>query len=137
MWSPGRMIPVKSRLCGSSSIGIVVCAPIQCRFSFAQISRDDSGLLRATHGVVGCLPSEDAMAELFHVGLTVKDLERSLTFYRDVAGMTAGKIQLGQSVEFDTLTNNPGARLRAVHLRAGSFMLQLLEYEAGGGTTLD
>jgi catechol 2,3-dioxygenase-like lactoylglutathione lyase family enzyme len=77
------------------------------------------------------------MAELFHVGLTVKDPERSLVFYRDVAGMTAGKIQLGQSAEFDTLTNNPGARLRAVHLKAGSFVLQLLEYEAGGGATLD
>ena len=77
------------------------------------------------------------MAELFHAGLTVKDLDRSLTFYREVAGMAAGKVQLGQSAEFDTLTNNPGARLRAVHLRAGSFMLQLLEYQAGGGTTLD
>ncbi len=77
------------------------------------------------------------MAELFHVGLTVKDLQRSLIFYRDVAGMEAGKVMTGQSPEFDTLTSNPGARLRAVHLKAGAFMLQLLEYEAGGGSTLD
>jgi catechol 2,3-dioxygenase-like lactoylglutathione lyase family enzyme len=77
------------------------------------------------------------MAELFHVGLTVKDLERSLKFYRDVAGMTAGQTFDGQSEEFDTLTNNPGARLRGVHLKAGPFMLQLLEYKARGGTTLD
>jgi catechol 2,3-dioxygenase-like lactoylglutathione lyase family enzyme len=75
--------------------------------------------------------------ELFHVGLTVKDLQRSLAFYRDVAGMEPGEIIDGQSPEFDTLTNNPGARLRAVHLKAGSFMLQLLEYQAGGGATLD
>ncbi|HKV55585.1 MAG TPA: VOC family protein [Candidatus Binataceae bacterium] len=77
------------------------------------------------------------MAELFHVGLTVKNLERSLGFYRDVAGMTAGAIFDGQSAEFDTLTSNPGARLRGVHLTAGKFMLQLLEYRAGGGATLD
>jgi catechol 2,3-dioxygenase-like lactoylglutathione lyase family enzyme len=83
------------------------------------------------------MPTEDAMLELFHVGLTVKDLRRSLAFYRDVAGMEAGEIIDGQSPEFDTLTNNPGARLRAVHLKADSFMLQLLEYQAGGGTTLD
>ena len=72
------------------------------------------------------------MAELFHVGLTVKDLERSLRFYRDAAGMTAGEIFDGQSREFDSLTNNRGARLRGVHLKAGPFMLQLLEYKAGG-----
>jgi catechol 2,3-dioxygenase-like lactoylglutathione lyase family enzyme len=77
------------------------------------------------------------MAELFHVGLTVKDLERSLKFYRDVAGMTAGAIFDGQSAEFDALTNNPGARLRGVHLKAGPFMLQLLEYKAGGAGALD
>jgi catechol 2,3-dioxygenase-like lactoylglutathione lyase family enzyme len=77
------------------------------------------------------------MLELFHVGLTVKDLQRSLAFYRDVAGMAAGEIFHGQSLEFDTLTNNPGARLRGVHLNAGQFMLQLLEYEAGGGATLN
>jgi len=77
------------------------------------------------------------MAELFHVGLTVKDLEQSLKFYREVAGMTASEIFDGQSREFDTLTNNPGARLRGVHLKAGPFMLQLLEYKAGGGDMLD
>jgi catechol 2,3-dioxygenase-like lactoylglutathione lyase family enzyme len=77
------------------------------------------------------------MAELFHVGLTVKDLERSLRFYRDVAQMTGGEIFDGRSKEFDTLTNNPGAQLRCVHLKAGSFILQLLEYKAGGGGVLD
>jgi catechol 2,3-dioxygenase-like lactoylglutathione lyase family enzyme len=77
------------------------------------------------------------MAELFHVGLTVNDLEQSLRFYRDVAGMAAGEIFDGQSQEFDALTNNRGARLRGVHLKAGPFMLQLLEYEAGGGGSLD
>jgi catechol 2,3-dioxygenase-like lactoylglutathione lyase family enzyme len=42
-----------------------------------------------------------------------------------------------KSKEFDTLTNNPGAELKVAHLTLDSFMLQLIEYVAGGGTTLD
>jgi catechol 2,3-dioxygenase-like lactoylglutathione lyase family enzyme len=79
------------------------------------------------------------MSELFHVGLTVKNLERSIAFYRDVVGMkeTEWKIMNAKSKEFDTLTNNPGAELKVAHLILGPFMLQLIEYVAGGGTTLD
>ncbi|MEW6299677.1 MAG: VOC family protein [Thermodesulfobacteriota bacterium] len=77
------------------------------------------------------------MAELFHVGLTVKNLERSLAFYRDVVGMKEeGRFDV-KSEAFATLTNNPGAQLRVAHVTAGPFMLQLIEYVAGGGTTLD
>ena len=77
------------------------------------------------------------MAELFHLGLTVKNLEQSLAFYRDVVGMEEGEPLGVKSKEFDTLTNNPGAQLKVVHLTAGSFMLQLIEYVAAGGITLD
>ena len=78
------------------------------------------------------------MAELSHVGLTVKDLDRSLTFYRDVAGMEpAGTVIELQSPEFDALTSNPGSALRVAHLTAGSFTLQLVEYVAAGGATLE
>jgi len=77
------------------------------------------------------------MAELFHVGLTVKNLERSLAFYRDVVGMQEGERLAVKRKEFDTLTNNPGAQLKVVHLTAGPFMLQLIEYVAAGGITLD
>jgi glyoxylase I family protein len=79
------------------------------------------------------------MAELFHVGLTVKNLERSIAFYRDVAGMKEdGQRMLNvRSKEFDTLTNNTGAELKVAHLTAGPFMLQLIEYAAAGGTILD
>ena len=58
------------------------------------------------------------MAELFHVGLTVKDLERSIAFYRDVVGMKENEWRMmnAKSKEFDTLTNNPGAELKVAHL---------------------
>ncbi|MBI3244941.1 MAG: VOC family protein [Deltaproteobacteria bacterium] len=79
------------------------------------------------------------MSELFHVGLTVKNLERSVAFYRDVVGMreTEWKMLNVRSEQFDTLTNNPGAELKVAHLTLDSFMLQLIEYVAKGGTTLD
>ncbi len=37
------------------------------------------------------------MAQLFHVGLTVKNLERSLAFYRDVAEMTRKNISRSEA----------------------------------------
>ena len=77
------------------------------------------------------------MAQLFHIGLTVKNLERSLAFYRDVAEMTEGEHLEVRSKAFDMLTNNPGAGLKVAHLTAGAFMLQLIEYTAAGGSTLD
>jgi len=61
------------------------------------------------------------MLELFHVGLTVKDLQRSLSFYRDVAGMAVGEIFDGRSPEFDTLTNNPGAHPSRGSSQSGIF----------------
>jgi catechol 2,3-dioxygenase-like lactoylglutathione lyase family enzyme len=77
------------------------------------------------------------MAELFHIGLTVKNIERSMAFYRDVAGMSAGEVFIGGSKEFDALTNNTNAKLKVAYMTAGSFMLQLIEYTAAGGATLD
>ncbi len=77
------------------------------------------------------------MAELFHIGLTVKNLERSIAFYRDIAEMQAGESLEVQSPAFDRLTNNPGAKLKVIYMQAGSFLLQLIEYVAAGGTTLD
>jgi catechol 2,3-dioxygenase-like lactoylglutathione lyase family enzyme len=77
------------------------------------------------------------MAELFHIGLTVKDIERSIAFYRDVAGMSTGEVFVGGSKEFDTLTNNTNAKLKVTYMTAGSFMLQLIEYTAAGGAVAD
>jgi catechol 2,3-dioxygenase-like lactoylglutathione lyase family enzyme len=77
------------------------------------------------------------MADLFHIGLTVKDIERSIAYYRDIAGMSPGKIFVGGSKEFDTLTNNTGAKLKVVYMTAGSFQLQLIEYTSSGGVALD
>ena len=76
------------------------------------------------------------MASFGHVGLTVRNLEASLRFYRDVAGMTVESDFALENGGFAKLTSNPAAAIKVVHLRAGSFQLQLVEYTAGGGTAL-
>jgi catechol 2,3-dioxygenase-like lactoylglutathione lyase family enzyme len=79
------------------------------------------------------------MALLYHVGLTVTNLERSVAFYRDVAGMEPQGTPrvIRDDSEYDRLVNTPGVELKVLNLTAGSFMLQLIEYTAAGGTTLD
>lgn len=74
------------------------------------------------------------MAELNHVGLTVKNLDASLRFYREVVGMTVETSFALENGGFARLTRNPPAAIKGAYVRAGTFRLQLLEYTAGGGT---
>jgi catechol 2,3-dioxygenase-like lactoylglutathione lyase family enzyme len=74
------------------------------------------------------------MAELNHIGLTVRNLDASLKFYREVVGMTVETSFALENGRFAKLTRNPEASIRGVYVLAGSFRLQLLEYVAGGGT---
>jgi catechol 2,3-dioxygenase-like lactoylglutathione lyase family enzyme len=77
------------------------------------------------------------VVELFHVGLTVSDLDRSINFYRDVVGMTThSDVVEVDSEGFGRLTANPGAKLRTALLAAGTVLLQLVEYREGGGGRL-
>ena len=69
---------------------------------------------------------------LLHVGLTVANMAASVTFYRDVVGMTVKSEFVGANDWFDELTDNPGAELSVTHLRLGTYELQLIEYLAGG-----
>lgn len=74
--------------------------------------------------------------DLFHVGLTVTNLDRSVAFYRDVAGMDVLNVTDVDSEGFRRLTHNPGARLRTAMLGVGTFHLQLVQYVSGGGAAL-
>jgi catechol 2,3-dioxygenase-like lactoylglutathione lyase family enzyme len=70
-----------------------------------------------------------------HIGLTVTDLDESMAFYRDVAGMELERRYPVASDEwFKTLTENPDAVVEAVMLRRGLLRLQLVRYHAGGET---
>ena len=98
---------------------------------------------------------------LYHFGLTVRDLERSVAFYRDVVGMrvlppdapsvtvAAGadrsveslpdgtSVLRLRSAAFATLTENANAELLVAHLGAGPLVLQVIEYVSGGGKAAD
>jgi catechol 2,3-dioxygenase-like lactoylglutathione lyase family enzyme len=98
---------------------------------------------------------------LYHFGLTVRDLERSVAFYRDVVGMrvlppdtpsvmvAAGADRSVESLPdgtsvlrlrseaFATLTHNANAELLVAHLGAGPLVLQVIEYVSGGGKPAD
>lgn len=77
------------------------------------------------------------MTELYHVGLTVSDLDRSVAFYSDIVGMKEESPVVEASGQWmDTLKGRPGNRIRVAHLKLGDFMLQLVQYLAGGGEKL-
>ena len=101
-------------------------------------------------------------AEFHHVGFTVRDIERSFAFYRDVVGMavwnqedeldvkppeerrietgaTGVEISSVRSESFDRLTNNPGSEIKYLMLTSSDrkLVFQLIEYVAGGGPELE
>ncbi len=73
---------------------------------------------------------------LNHVGVTVHDIERSLAFYVDVVGMECYSRRRMQGEWFDVLTHNDGADIDVAMLRLDRFVLQLVQYHAGGGDAL-
>lgn len=77
------------------------------------------------------------MTELYHAGITVGDLDRSVAFYRDVVGMTEALPRTEAGGQWmDRLKGYSGARVRVAHLTLGGFMLQLVQYVSGGGGKL-
>jgi len=78
-------------------------------------------------------PPIDQRRFVNHVGLTVRDLATSVAFYRDVVGMEVDRPRVRISGDwFDTLTDNTGAVIDVVMLRAGELVLQLVQYQEGG-----
>jgi len=72
-----------------------------------------------------------------HIGITVKDMDRALRFYRDLLGLKVlGDITVA-SEELDRVTQEKGAKLRAVYLRSGEDLtgppLELLHFMEPAG----
>jgi glyoxylase I family protein len=78
-----------------------------------------------------------ATRALNHVGITVSDLDRSLAFYCGIAGMELFSRRRMQGQWFDTLTHNEGADIDVAMVRLDGFVLQLVQYLAAGGASLD
>jgi glyoxylase I family protein len=71
-------------------------------------------------------------ARLWHIGLTVSDLDRSVHFYRDLLGFELKHRQDEQSPDFDRLSANAGTHVLVAWLTDGHVVLQLIQYLAGG-----
>src|SRR2546426_660230 len=71
-------------------------------------------------------------AKLWHVGLTVSDIEASIRFYTSVAGLTVEHRQEERKAYFDELSDNTGTQVSVAWLTDGACVLQLIQYRAGG-----
>jgi catechol 2,3-dioxygenase-like lactoylglutathione lyase family enzyme len=70
------------------------------------------------------------MASLHHTGLTVRDLDRSLAFYRDALGMETVFQQEKQGGYLAAIVGYPDAHVRMAHLAfpGDSHRLELFQY---------
>ena len=63
-----------------------------------------------------------------HVGVSVRDIEKAIEFYRDVIGM-----EKTLDIEYDAtlaqITGLDGARARIVHMRFGESVVELFDYK--------
>ena len=73
---------------------------------------------------------------LGHVGLGVRDMEKSLEFYRDFLGM---KLVMDLDIDDDRIgkvIGVPEAKCRIVHLQLGEAVLELFQYAQPRGSNL-
>ncbi len=70
------------------------------------------------------------MQAIFHTGITVSDLDRSIPFYRDVLGlqMSLGPTEVFEGEALSRGLGVPDARLRLAVFKVGDGELELLEY---------
>lgn len=66
-----------------------------------------------------------------HIGLTVKDMEAAIAFYRDVIG---AEVVLDRDFgeELARVIGIPGAGSRIVHMRLGDSIIELFDYHPEG-----
>ena len=68
----------------------------------------------------------------WHLGITVTDVHRSLSFYRDLVGMRLEQLKDHESRDFDRLSANSGTAVRVAWLSDGPLIMQLIQYLRGG-----
>jgi len=77
---------------------------------------------------------------VYHVGLTVRDIERSIDFYCGLLGLELAWRQESETPYISQLTGLPGTKLRVAYLRPsgsdGPF-IELLQYVAPVGSPVD
>jgi len=82
------------------------------------------------------------ISSLHHVSFTVSDMERSLTFYRDILGLKVLWDSKQEGVRFkgsaaEKITGCSGAEMHIVFLAAGDNRIELIEYTPEGKPLVD
>jgi catechol 2,3-dioxygenase-like lactoylglutathione lyase family enzyme len=82
-----------------------------------------------------------AVRSLWHMGITVSDMERSITFYRDLLGLEIRHQQIQDNPYTRKLIGYPDTRLRAVQFRIpnaptgpSGHVLELTQYFPAGSS---
>ena len=70
-----------------------------------------------------------SFGDMHHVGITVRDMEASLAWYKNVFGLEPEFIAEGSGPELSTAVGVPDASLRFAFLRFGSCVVELLCYD--------
>jgi catechol 2,3-dioxygenase-like lactoylglutathione lyase family enzyme len=77
---------------------------------------------------------------IYHVGITVVDIERSIAFYRDVVGLELAWRQESDTPYIAQLTGLPGTHLLVAYMKPSGVdgpLIELLQYLAPMGTPVD
>ncbi len=69
--------------------------------------------------------------KILHTGITVKDIEAAVLFYRDILGLklVVSPTEPAEGVELSKGVGVPGARLRQAILESGDYSIELFEYQ--------
>jgi catechol 2,3-dioxygenase-like lactoylglutathione lyase family enzyme len=74
---------------------------------------------------------------LHHIGIPVRDLDRSLAWYGELLGLEPDFVQLADDPATSRIVQLEDARLRFAFLPLGDTMIELLEYENPRGKDFD
>jgi catechol 2,3-dioxygenase-like lactoylglutathione lyase family enzyme len=89
---------------------------------------EDSG----RRGVAG-----ESLLGLHHIGIPVRDLERSLQWYGELFGLGPDFVQVAEGPDVSQIVQLDDVRLRFAFIRLPNVMLELLEYERPAGADFD
>ncbi len=70
----------------------------------------------------------EAIGHVHHVGLTVKDLDKSLAWYRQMFGVEPVFVTYAEGEQLSAAVGVPGAKLSFAFLRFGETDVELLSY---------